>query len=294
MAVARVVDGDVRERAEAPGVGVRKAADDVDLLVRECIDQRVGARIRPEHDLPERGTARASRRVELNGVARRRGHVPGTVGDAERAEVGVQVGDLREHMLGHDVHQEAREVSVDVGRRHLHGVRARHHCGQPAQERVAGREGGVRPVAAVIDRVRDVVRCDGLAVGPRESRLQVVDPALATGSRRPRGGDPRRGVQRRGIEGGQRRVLEVPDLERDRAETVARVERADLAQRPDRQAQRLRGAGRRARARRRERDPEGAREHTRDERGDRSTHVATASVRGRARPAGPRSARGCR
>ena len=72
--VARVVDRDAVKRFELPDVGAGNAAHDVDLFVRERVDQRRVARIRAEHDLEQRRAAawRPSRSSRPNRSSSRR------------------------------------------------------------------------------------------------------------------------------------------------------------------------------------------------------------------------------
>ena len=109
-AVAGVIDRDAVERLEPSDVGVGNAADDVDLLVRQRVDQRIGVRIGAEHDLLHGGTAdRARRRARRSRAsARRRATCRRRRRAADRLVV--EIGDLREHVLGHDVHQEPGEI----------------------------------------------------------------------------------------------------------------------------------------------------------------------------------------
>ena len=298
----RLTHPDVGERSRAGRIASRRSRDstvtfgsassrsmsesgtpliDVDLLVGERVDQ---ARRRSRTC----GTRSAAQRRTAGGVRARRArtesadlattcHVPSAT--PSLATFGSRSGSFANTCAGTTCSRSPGAQAARELERHLHrrssGRRARCRAGRACRARTAS---GRRARGRASTRRRSAVT--GLPSDHARPRPKVVDPAASVGRRRPPDRDAGRGIERLRVERGERRVLEVPHLARDRLSPCRGSSEPMVPSVPT--VSRSGSAAPRGDARADAAASATARTATRTERGRAPTHGATASRRGRA------------
>ena len=233
-------------------------------------------RVRAEDDLVERRTAGAAQHTELDGVGRLRHDVPRAVAHAERDGVVPDVGALREHMRGNDVQQETRKMRTLRARGHHHGVRvdgARPRVRRACRSRTASAR---RARARASTRRRR--RSPACRPTTRDSgRNSYVQP-LPVRQRSPRDRDARR--RDRACVGSIAVSVGYWMFQTSRAIVLSPVRGSSEPMVPRCPTVMPKRFGGRGDTRRNTRREHAARDHC--EHDERSTHGATACVRGRA------------